>query len=114
MFANAKRFVPEALKRVASRWSMRRRLAALFGIVLGIASVVLLTMLPARMNQQARTSLERRITTLSLLLAGSAAPGVAFEQAADVTRALEGLAAADDAVYAVVRAGAATVGGWHA
>jgi methyl-accepting chemotaxis protein len=81
-------------------FSLRTRLVALAALLLFGVSLFLVLYFPARMERLARTWLERRAVAVATLLANAAAPGLEFDDGAQVSELLAGLAATPEALYA--------------
>jgi len=93
--------VPASLRRL----SLRARLVLLVSALLAGVALFLLAFFPFRMGALSRRGLERRATGMALVLANAVAPGLAFDDAANVGEQLKRLADVPDAVYADVRYG---------
>jgi methyl-accepting chemotaxis protein len=83
--------------------SLRAKLVALVGALLVAITVFILLFFPARMEQVAVTGVERRATGMAAVLSAAVAPGLEFDDAANVKGLLDQLKVADGVLYAAVR-----------
>lgn len=85
------------------RLSLRGKLVLLISVLLGMISLFLMVVFPARFEVTSQQWAKRRTQDVATVLAASIAVGVEFDDAASVNETLSGLKSARGAVYAGVR-----------
>jgi methyl-accepting chemotaxis protein len=83
--------------------SLRTKLVAVIAALLSLVAMFLWLFFPSRMDAFSRRWLERRGEGMAQVLANASAPGIEFDDAANVQELLNGLQSAPEVLYAVVR-----------
>lgn len=84
-------------------WSLRTKLVGLVAVLLAAVSLFLLAFFPARMDRLSRRWVDRRATGIAGVLASASAPGLEFDDAANLGALLKSLSTAPEVRYAAVR-----------
>jgi len=83
-------------------FSLRVRMSLLFGALIAGVTVFMIQFFPARMADQARASSERRVRTVTDVLAAAVAPALEFDDADNARQILGWVANMPDAQFALV------------
>lgn len=83
--------------------SLRAKLVALVGSIVAVITLVMSVLFPARLESALLSGVERRATGMAAVLSAAVAPGLEFDDAANVNGLLGQLESADGVVYAAVR-----------
>lgn len=85
-----------------SRFSLRLRMAAVFGGLMVAVALFMIEFFPARMAEQAQAQAELRARTVTQVMASALAPALEFDDAGNAAKILAWLASSPDARFAVV------------
>lgn len=83
--------------------SLRWKLVGMIGVLLASIAAFLLVFFPSTMENNARSSLERRALDIALVMSNAVTPGLEFDDATNVGEILGGLEDAPLALFAGVR-----------
>src|SRR5258706_443044 len=84
------------------QFSLRARMAAVFGFLILVVALFMVEFFPARMAEQAQAQAELRARTMTQVLASAVAPALEFDDAANAAKVLGWLSSSPDARFAVV------------
>lgn len=100
---------------VLGRFSLRGKLVLMIGVLLGLISLFLMLVFPARFQSTSQEWAKRRTQDVAAVLASSIGVGVEFDDKSSVAEILGGLSSAPGAVYSGVRQADGTLfAGWNA
>jgi signal transduction histidine kinase len=85
-----------------SRFSLRMRMAVVFGGLIVAVALFMIEFFPARMAEQAQAQAELRARTVTQVMASALAPALEFDDAGNAATTLAWLASSPDARFAVV------------
>jgi signal transduction histidine kinase len=83
-------------------FSLRARMAAVFGFLMVVVALFMVEFFPARMAEQAQAQAELRARTMTEVMASAVAPALEFDDAANAAKVLGWLSSSPDARFAVV------------
>jgi methyl-accepting chemotaxis protein len=86
-----------------SHLSLRTKLVALISLLIAGVAIFLIFFFPKRMEEVSKRWLERRGEGMATVLANASAPGLEFDDAANVQQLLNGLGGTAEILYATVR-----------